>query len=207
MVTDRRPALPSRRDIMPLMGFWAALTAGWRSSRNVQLRRPVYKAYSADGYFTQLVDFVEMQVLEHFSSPDPTPGVASWPTLQNLRRLDAVRWEVRPHPTYLEHRVADLRGRGFADPSSLLQSERAELEQLLSGNVPWKEWGWGGRIEPAYQQFLRHYRQAADEDVARRDVSSLENRYLRLWQSEAERVGSFSSTGAPGVQAPGPPRA
>src|SRR5215472_8040976 len=191
---------------MPLMGFWAALTAGWRSSRNAQLRRPVYKAYSADGYFTQLVDFVEMQVLEHLTSPDPTPGVASWPTLQDLRRLDGPRWEVRPHPTYIEHRVAELRGRGsLADPSSLLQSERAELEQLMTGNLPWEAWGWGARIEPAYRLFLGRSRPARDGDAASRGVPSLENMYRRLWQSEAERVERFSSTA--GGQPPGPSRA
>src|SRR5215469_8285144 len=182
------------------MGFWAHLAAGWRSSRNFQLRRPVYKTYSADGYFTQLVDFVEMQVLEHLASPDPTPGVASWPTLQNLRRLEGPRWEVRPHPTYIDHRVAELRGRGsVADPARLLQSERTELEQLVTGNVPWEEWGWAGRIEPAYQLFLSQYRPTRNEEAASREVPSLENEYMRLWQGEAKRV---SSSGAPGVQPP-----
>jgi len=180
------------------MGFWAALAESWRSSRNFQLRRPDYRTYSADGYFTQLVDFVEMQVLEHLTSPDPRPGDASWPTLQNVRRVDGLRWEVRPHPTYREHRLAELRGRGtLADPSRLLQSERTELEQLMTGDAPWEPWGWGGRLEPAYQLFLGRYRPARNEDAARREVPSLERIYRGLWQAEAEILGRSSSSRAP----------
>jgi hypothetical protein len=175
------------------VGFWADFVSRWRSSRSFQLRRPVHETYSADGYFKQRVDFVEMQVLQQLTSPDPTVNAASWPTLQELRRLDGLRWEVRPHPTYIGHRLAELRGRGsLEDPSPLLSSERTELERLTTGNIPWEEWGWGSRIEPAYQLFLSRY-----QDAARQGVSSLESMYLEAWRREAERMGKSRSPSRP----------